>query len=99
MSSSTQYDIIVKPIITENSINAVANKKYSFQVAVNANKIQVANAVEKIFDVKVQKVNIMNVRGKEKRVGVHKGFTASSKKAIVTLTPDSKTIEVFDSML
>lgn len=95
----TCYDIIVKPIITECSMQAAADKKYTFEVAVGATKIEIAKAIEKIFDVKVEAVNTMNVRGKEKRVGVHKGFTAKSKKAIVTLAKDSKGIEVFESLV
>lgn len=78
-------DIIIKPIITEKSSASVAEGKYTFKVAKNAGKIQIANAVEKLFEVKVLNVNTMNVKGKEKRVGVHTGKTPDWKKAIVTI--------------
>ena len=77
------YDIIIRPIITERSMDGVADKKYVFEVARDANKIEIKKAVEEIFKVKVTNVNTMNVRGKEKRMGVHKGYTAARKKAIV----------------
>ena len=89
----TAYDIIVKPIITERSMSAVADKKYVFQVARDAGKIEIKKAIETIFGVKVKSVNTINVRGKEKRMGVHVGKTAAYKKAIITLTSDSKAIE------
>ena len=73
--------------------------KYTFKVAKKANKIEIAKAVEELFGVKVAKVNTMNVRGRAKRMGLHSGYTASWKKAIVTLTADSKTIEFFDGMM
>ena len=92
-------DVVIKPIITERSMGLVTDKKYTFKVAKEANKIQIANAVEELFGVKVAKVNTMNVRGRAKRVGMSKGFAPSWKKAIVTLTEDSKTIEFFDSMV
>ena len=91
-------DIIIKPIITEASMDNLAIKKYTFKVAVDSNKIDIGKAVEALFNVKVAKVNTMNVRGKEKRQGVHKGRRADWKKAIVTLTESSKTIEFFDGM-
>ncbi len=95
----TAYDIIVKPIITERSMSAVADKKYVFQVARDAGKIEIKKAIETIFGVKVKSVNTINVRGKEKRMGVHVGKTAAYKKAIITLTSDSKAIELFEGMV
>ncbi len=92
-------DIVIKPIITEKSMSGLQDSKYTFKVAKNANKIEIARAVEELFGVKVAKVNTMNVRGRMKRMGLHSGYTASWKKAIVTLTPDSKTIEFFDGMM
>ncbi len=92
-------DIIIRPIITENSMDGVADKKYTFEVAKDANKIEIAKAIEKLFDVKVAKVNTINVNGKLRRYGRFEGYTASMKKAIVTLTEDSKTIEFFDGMM
>lgn len=89
-------DIIKRPIITENTMNLTAQKKYTFEVDVNANKTEVKDAVEKIFGVKVKKVNIMNYKGKFKRVGRYSGYTNRRRKAIVTLTPDSKDIELFE---
>ena len=91
-------DIIIKPIITVQSMMGVAFKKYTFKVAVDANKTQVKLAVEEIFGVEVEKVNIMNVNGKMKRMGRFIGRTAASKKAIVTLTEKSKEIEFFQSL-
>lgn len=76
----------------------IADKKYTFEVAKDANKIEIKNAIEKVFGVKVKSVNTVNVSGKMKRVGVHTGRRPSYKKAIVTLTEDSKTIEFFESM-
>ncbi len=94
----TPYDIIRKPVISERSMADAENKKYTFKVDVRANKTQVRDAIEEIFDVEVKKVNIMNVKGKEKRMGRNKGMTAATKKAIVTLTDDSKEIEFFQSL-
>ncbi|HBM81429.1 MAG TPA: 50S ribosomal protein L23, partial [Clostridiaceae bacterium] len=91
------YDVIKRPIVTEKSMAAMGNRKYTFAVDINANKIEIKNAVEKIFGVKVQRVATMHIPGKEKRVGVHVGKRPDWKKAIVTLTPDSKTIELFQS--
>ena len=91
-------DIIIKPIITENSMKGIADRKYTFQVAKDANKIEIAKAVEELFGVKVAKVNTISVRGKFRRQGRVGGFTASSKKAIVTLTENSKGIEFFEGM-
>ncbi|CCQ93485.1 ribosomal protein L23 [[Clostridium] ultunense Esp] len=92
------HDIIIKPIITEESMNEMAYKKYTFKVDRRANKSEIKKAVEKIFDVKVEKVNTINMLGKEKRMGVHVGRRPSWKKAIVTLTEDSKEIEFFEGM-
>ena len=95
----TAYDIIIKPIITEQSMEATEEKKYVFQVAIDANKIEIKKAIEEIFKVKVKSVNTINVKGKEKRMGVHVGKTAAYKKAIVTLTAESKPIEIFEGMV
>ena len=91
-------DIIIKPIITENSMMGIADKKYTFQVAKDANKIEIAKAVEELFGVKVSKVNTIAVRGRFRRQGIKGGYTPATKKAIVTLTADSKGIEFFESM-
>lgn len=93
----TAHDIIIKPIITEDSMERLQNGKYTFKVAKDANKIEIAKAVEEIFDVKVAKVNTISVKGKEKRMGRYTGFRPDWKKAIVTLEGD-KTIEFFDGM-
>ncbi|MCL2837495.1 MAG: 50S ribosomal protein L23 [Oscillospiraceae bacterium] len=92
----TAYDIIRKPIITEQSMEGVQDKKYTFEVAVGANKIEIKKAIEEIFKVKVDKVTTMNMKGKPKRMGVHAGFRPDWKKAMVKLTPDSKSIELFE---
>ena len=92
-------DIIIKPIITEASMMGVVSKKYTFKVANDANKVEIAKAVEELFGVKVAKVNTSTVNGKLRRYGRFEGYTASWKKAIVTLTEDSKTIEFFDGMM
>ena len=97
--SKLAQDIVLRPIITEASMDAIADKKYTFEVAKDANKIEIANAVETLFGVKVEKVNTMNVRGQLRRYGRFEGYKASWKKAIVTLTADSKTIEFFDGMM
>lgn len=88
-------DIIKRPIITEASVLAMDEKKYTFEVDVRANKTQVRQAIEEIFGVKVKNVNILNVRGKFKRVGRFSGYTKKRRKAIVALTADSKDIEIF----
>ena len=93
------YDIILKPIITESSMAAVADKKYVFEVARGSEKTEIKKAVEEVFGVKVLSVNTINVRGKDKRMGVHSGKTAATKKAIVQLTADSKAIEMFEGMV
>ena len=95
----TAYDIIIKPIITEQSMEATEEKKYVFQVAIDANKIEIKKAVEEIFGVKVEKVNTIRMEGKMKRQGYHIGRRANWKKAMVTLTADSKTIEFFEGMV
>ncbi len=96
----TAYDIIVKPVITEQSMEEADLKKYVFKVAVDANKIEIKKAVEEIFGVKVQKVNTIRMDGKMKRTGAHPaGRRAAWKKAMVKLTPDSKTIEFFEGMV
>ena len=92
-------DIIIAPVITEKSMAGIADKKYTFKVAKDANKIEIAEAVETLFKVKVAKVNTISVRGKEKRMGRFTGYTASWKKAIVTLKADSKPIEFFDGLI
>lgn len=92
-------DIILRPIITEESMLGAADKKYAFKVDKNAGKPEIAQAVEKLFGVKVKKVNTINCKGKLRRYGRYEGYTASWKKAIVTLTEDSKTIEFFDGLL
>ncbi len=92
------YDVILKPIITEQSMDMSADKKYVFKVADTANKTEVRQAVEEIFGVDVAKVNIMNVNGKVKRMGRTVGKTASFKKAVVKLAADSKDIEFFTGM-
>ena len=94
----TPYDVIIKPVISEKSMEDAQVKKYTFKVATDANKTEVKKAVEEIFGVEVEKVNIMNVVGKEKRMGRYVGMTAASKKAIVTLTDSSKEIEFFQSL-
>ncbi len=92
------HDIIVKPVVTEQSMNNMAEGKYTFVVDRKANKTEIKNALEQIFGVKVEKVNTMNMEGKVKRQGVHIGKRANWKKAIVTLTKDSKGIEFFEGM-
>ena len=95
----TAQDIIIKPIITEKSMGGLQENKYTFKVAKNANKIEIAKAVEELFGVQVASVNTMNVRGRAKRVGLNRGVTPSWKKAIVTLAEGSKTIEFFNGMM
>ena len=93
------HDIIIRPIITEKSMMGIAEKKYTFEVTKTATKIDIANAVEEAFKVKVAKVNTVSVRGKLKRQGRTQGYTKSWKKAVVTLTEDSKSIEFFEGMM
>ena len=92
-------DIIIKPVITEKSMDELQNGKYTFEVAVDAGKIEIKKAVEALFGVEVAKVNTLNVNGKAKRVGRFEGRTSDWKKAVVTLTEDSKTIEFFEGMV
>ena len=92
-------DIIIAPVITEKSMSGIADKKYTFKVAKDSNKIEIADAVAKLFKLDVAKVNTVNVRVKERRMGRYSGYTASWKKAIVTLKPDSKPIEFFDGLI
>ena len=99
MADIKYYDVILKPVITEKSMNAMAEKKYTFLVHPEANKSQVKEAVEKMFEgTKVAKVNTMNNDGKVKRRGMTRGNTAKYKKAIVQLTADSKDIEIFEGL-
>ncbi|MBR5922646.1 MAG: 50S ribosomal protein L23 [Clostridia bacterium] len=91
-------DIIIAPVITEKSMAGIADKKYTFKVAKDANKLEIADAVEKLFKVTVAKVNTVSMRGKKRRMGRYEGKTASWKKAIVTLKKDSKSIEFFDGL-
>ena len=90
-------DIIKRPVITEATMLITDDKKYTFEVDVRANKTQVKQAVQEIFGVKVKNVNIMNVRGKLKRMGKYAGYTKKRRKAIVKLTSDSKEIQIFDA--
>ena len=93
------HDIIVRPLITEQSLAATADKRYTFEVMKDATKPEIAHAVEEVFGVKVADVNTINMKKKPKRMGVHAGYRKAWKKAIVTLTADSKTIEFFDGMI
>ena len=94
------YDIIKRPVITEQSMENVADKKYVFMVDINSNKTEIKAAVEEIFGVKVSKVNTVRMQGKMKRTGAYPmGRRAAYKKAVVTLTADSKTIEFFEGMV
>ncbi|MFZ0444274.1 MAG: 50S ribosomal protein L23 [Bacillus sp. (in: firmicutes)] len=90
-------DIIKRPVITERSTDLMAEKKYTFEVNTKANKTQVKDAVEEVFGVEVEKVNIMNYKGKFKRMGRFGGYTNKRRKAIVKLTADSKDIEIFEA--
>ena len=95
----TAYDIIKRPVLTEKSYDAIADKKYTFEVAVDANKTEIKYAIEEIFEgVKVESVNTMRTEGKMKRQGRTQGRTPEVKKAIVTLKKDSKGIEFFEGM-
>ena len=97
--ATTAYDIIKRPIITEQSMEQTEMKRYTFEVAKTANKIEIAKAVEEIFGVKVAKVNTLNMQGKEKRTGRYPaGFAKTWKKAVVKLSEDSKNIEIFEGM-
>lgn len=92
-------DIIIRPIITEKSMSGMTSKKYTFEVKKDANKIEIAKAVEELFNVKVAKVNTINVRGHMRRQGRSEGYTPSWKKAYVTLQESSKPIEFFEGMM
>ena len=99
MANVQYYDVILKPVITEQSMNDMADKVYTFYVHPEANKVMIREAVEKMFDgVKVDKVRTLNLIGKKKRRGYIRGVTASKKKAIVQLTEDSKDIELFEGL-
>ncbi len=99
MADIKYYDVILKPVITEKSMNTMSEKKYTFYVHPQANKPQIKDAVEKMFEgTKVESVNTMNIKGKKKRRGRTEGFTAKKKKAIVRLTEDSKEIELFTGL-
>ena len=99
MADIRYYDVILKPIVTEKSMNAMGEKKYTFLVHPEANKTQIKEAVEKMFEgTKVKSVNTINSDGKKKRRGMVVGKTAKSKKAIVALTEDSKDIEIFEGL-
>ena len=91
-------DIILAPVVTEKSVSVLAEKKYTFKVAKEANKIEIARAVAEIFGVKVAKVNTISMKGRKRRMGRNEGYTSDWKKAVVTLTEESKTIEFFDGM-
>ena len=99
MADSKYYDVILRPVVTDKSMNIMAEKKYTFMVHPDATKSQVKEAVEKMFEgTKVKSVNTMNIQGKTKRRGMTFGKTAKSKKAIVTLTEESKDIEIFQGL-
>ena len=95
---STARDIILAPVITEKAVSVLPEKKYTFRVKKDANKVAIAQAVEEIFGVKVAKVNTISMKGHLRRMGRNEGYTSDWKKAVVTLKPDSKTIEFFDGM-
>ncbi len=95
----TAHDIIIAPVITEASIADLQEKKYTFRVASDSNKIEIAKAVEEIFEVKVEKVTVINMKSKPRRVGYVEGKTSEWKKAIVKVSADSKTIPFFDSLM
>ena len=94
----TAHDVVIKPVITEASMAALQMKKYTFRVRKDANKIEIAKAVEEIFGVDVLKVNTISMKGAKRRMGRYEGYTSDWKKAVVTLTPASKTIDFFDGM-
>ena len=99
MANVKYYDVILKPVVTEKSMNAMAEKKYTFLVHPEANKSMIKEAVEKMFEgTEVKSVNTMNMDGKKKRRGYTIGTTAKTKKAIVTLTENSKDIEIFEGL-
>ena len=92
-------DIIIRPVVTERSMSGMQEKKYTFEVAKEANKIQISKAVEELFKVQVEKVNTISVKGKFRRHGRNTGYTSDWKKAVVKLKKDSKGIEFFDGMI
>ncbi len=92
-------DVIIRPVLTEKSFDGIAERRYTFQVALTANKSEIKDAVEELFGVKVAKVNTMRTDGKLKRMGRTQGWTPEVKKAIVVLKPESKPIEFFESMI
>lgn len=94
----TAYDIIIEPILSEKSYDSIPNKRYTFKVVKTATKTQIKLAVEQIFGVKVAKINTCNYEGKLKRMGRNEGRRSSYKKAVVTLSADSKAIEFFESL-
>lgn len=94
----TAYDVIIKPVISERSMDDAQARRYTFKVAVDANKTEIKHALEEIFDIDIEKVNVMNVPGKKKRQGRTMGMTSASKKAIVTLKENSKEIEFFQGL-
>lgn len=99
MATLKYYDVILKPVVTEKSMESMGEKKYTFLVHPDANKFQIKDAVEKMFDgVKVASINTMNCRGKKKRRGMVEGRTAATKKAVVKLTAESKDIEIFSGL-
>ena len=99
MANIQYYDVILKPVITEKSMEGMSDKKYTFLVHPDANKTMIKDAVQKMFPgTKVKSVNTLNAAGKKKRRGMAVGFTAKTKKAIVTLTEDSKDIEIFEGL-
>ena len=99
MADIKYYDVLLAPVVSEKSMNLVSEKKYTFLVAPEANKIQIREAVEKMFEgTKVKSVHTMNLVGKKRRRGMIVGKTAKTKKAIVTLTEDTKDIEIFEAM-
>lgn len=95
----TVHDIIIRPVITEDSMARCADKRYTFEVMAGATKSEIAAAVEELFKVSVLCVNTISMKKKPKRLGYHQGYTSEWKKAIVTLKPDSKTIEFFEGMM
>lgn len=95
----TAHDIIIKPVISEASMDALQNGKYTFKVMKSANKVEIKKAIEEIFDVKVAKVNTVSVKGRSKRMGRTSGYQPDWKKAVVTLAEGEKTIEFFENMI
>lgn len=94
------HDIILRPVLTEKGYDGIADKKYVFEVALNANKIEIKKALEKVFpNIQVKSVNTLRIEGKIKRQGAHAGRTPEVKKAYVTLTEESKPIEFFEGMI